>query len=273
MIIDFHTHVFPDAVAKTAIPYMSGIAHTEPRLNGTLSDLQKSMKESDITCSIVLPVVTKPAQFHSINQFSLEHTASDLSHLDHSTIFFGGIHPDTNDYKKDLNALHCMGFKGIKLHPDYQEVFFDDIRYMRIIDYASELGFIISVHAGIDPGFPNLVRCTSQRILNVIDTVHPEKLVLAHTGGWKLWDEVEHSLAGLNLYMDTSNSLTYIEPEQFLRIIRKHGINRILFATDSPWESQTEDLELIRHIGLSEEELDCILGKNAASLLQLPAQI
>ena len=38
--------------------------------------------------------------------------------------------------------------KGIKLHPDYQDTYFNDIRYKRIISYATELGLIISVHAG-----------------------------------------------------------------------------------------------------------------------------
>ena len=40
---------------------------------------------------------------------------------------------------KRLKELKHMGFKGIKLHPDYQETFIDDIRYKRIISYASEL--------------------------------------------------------------------------------------------------------------------------------------
>lgn len=40
-------------------------------------------------------------------------------------------------------------------------------------------------------------------VLNVLNKVNPKKLVLAHMGGWNLWDEVEEKLVGKNVYFDT----------------------------------------------------------------------
>lgn len=269
-IIDFHTHIFPDKVAAKAIPQMAAKAHSTPYVTGTVSDLKRSMQEANITCSVALPVLTSPSQFASIHRFALEQSAKDFSHLNHDIISFGGMHPDSSNYKTELRELKSMGFLGIKLHPDYQGVNFDNIRYMRIIDYASELGFIIVTHAGIDIGLPNPVHCTPDSVLHVLQEVHPPKLVLAHTGGWKLWDEVEEKLVGRDVYFDTAFSIRFISSEQFMRIIRNHGVNRILFATDSPWDGQKESLDAIQNLDFSEQELSLILGQNAAQLLGIP---
>ena len=57
----------------------------------------------------------------------------------------------TENYKEILKEIKNLGLKGIKLHPDYQDMYFDDIRYEHIVDTASELGLITVVHAGADP--------------------------------------------------------------------------------------------------------------------------
>lgn len=269
-IIDFHTHIFPDTIAQKAIPQMAAKAHTIPYVNGTVSDLKRSMEKSGITCSIALPVLTSPSQFASIHHFAFEQSANDYSKLNHDIISFGGMHPDSSNYKKELKELKAMGFLGIKIHPDYQGVNFDDIRYMRIMDYASELGFIIVTHSGVDIGLPNPVHCTPDSVLHVLREVHPPKLVLAHMGGWKLWDEVEAKLVGQDVYFDTAFSMRFMPREQFIRIIRSHGVHKILFATDSPWDDQKESFDYFDQFDLSLEERSMILGKNAAQLLNLP---
>ena len=88
-----------------------------------------------------------------------------------------------DDYRSELHELKEMGFLGIKLHPDYQDMYFNDIRYKRILDYASELGLIVVVHAGKDPKCPDHVHCAPEMIEEVLNEVAPEKLVLAHFGG------------------------------------------------------------------------------------------
>ena len=72
--------------------------------------------------------------------------------------------------------------------------------------------------------------------------------------------------------MDLAYILRLALPSQILRMCRKHGIDKILFATDSPWSGQKEDMEYIRKIGFTEEELEKILYKNGARLLGLPCQ-
>ena len=72
MIIDFHTHIFPDALAPRVIPNLTHIISENPSMNGTINGLVESMRTSHIDLSIVLPVVTTKTvpQHHSIRSGS-----------------------------------------------------------------------------------------------------------------------------------------------------------------------------------------------------------
>ncbi len=279
-IIDFHTHAFPDKIAGKTIELLSKKGGIPAHTDGTTEGLRKELFGAGISLGIVLPVVTRPEQFESITRFAtqineeriLRKTVNSGGGENMATaelLSFGGIHPDSADYKKELKMLSELGFRGIKLHPDYQGVYFDDIRYMRIIEYASELGLIVITHAGVDIGFPDMVRCTPKRALKVIREINPEKLVLAHMGGWSLWEEVIDTLAGEQVYLDTAYSMGHISEEHFMSLCRAHGAEKILFATDCPWGNPKMDLETFLSMPLGKAEQEAMLHCNAERLLGL----
>ncbi|MCI9081931.1 MAG: amidohydrolase family protein [Lachnospiraceae bacterium] len=266
MTVDFHTHIFPDKIASRTIEKLEKIANVKAFTDGREESLIASMNEAEVDLSVVLPVVTRPEQFDTINNFAVR-LNEKYQGKKKRLLSFGGIHPDTLDYKRELRVIKDLGLIGIKLHPDYQNTYMDDIKYMRILDYASELGLINVIHAGVDIGFPNHVRCTPERIRRVIDEVAPEKMVLAHYGSFGLWEETEALLAGENVYFDTAYTFGFIEDETFLRILKRHGADKILFATDSPWSGQKESLAHLKNLAISAEDLDKITGQNAIRLL------
>lgn len=265
MVIDFHTHIFPDKIAAKTIEKLEECGAIKAFTEGTLVGLKKSMMDNNINRSVILPVVTKPSQFDTINTFAAEITGKE------GIISFGGIHPDNEDYQEKLNKIKEMGLLGIKLHPDYQETFIDDRRMVRIIQYATEIGLIVVIHAGLDIGLPEPVHCTPKKAADMLNQVDNEnaKIILAHTGGYGLWDEVEEYLVGKNVWFDISFSLGMIPDEQFVKIVKNHGADRILFATDSPWGGQKETLENVKKLDFTEEELEYILHRNAEELLGL----
>ena len=265
MIIDFHTHMFPDKIAKGTIDFLAGVCKMTPYTDGTYEGLKKETLASGVDLSVALPIVTKPSQFDSVNAFASHYQGKPV-------LSFGSIHPDCEDYKGKLRRIKEMGFKGIKLHPDYQEVYFNDIRYKRIISFASELDLIISVHAGLDPKCPDDIHCTPSMSAEVIRDTEAPKLVLAHMGGNAKWDEVEEYLVGKQVYFDTGVVLDKMPEEQFIRIVRTHGADKILFATDSPWSGQKEFLKIMEEMPLTEEEREKILGENARRLLGINLQ-
>ncbi len=267
MIIDIHTHIFPDKIAARSIAVLEGNAGIKAAISGTLDGLLASAKEGKVDYCVVMPVVTKPSQFQSVNQFAAELNLSYGEGKEHKLISFGGIHPEASDYKEELHVIKELGLQGIKLHPDYQKTRFDDIRYKRIVEEASRLGLIVLVHAGVDIGLPEPVHCTPKMAREMLDEVQPEQLILAHYGGYALWNEVEEYLVGQNVYFDTAYTQGKISNEQFLRILKNHGANKILFGTDSPWCGQKESIEWINSLPISEEEKAMILGENAARML------
>jgi hypothetical protein len=279
MIVDFHTHTYPEKIAAKTVDLLEKRSETTAATDGTLAGLKASMDRAGVDISVVLPVVTAPKQYERINDTAYRVTEA----FEETGIWsFGGIHPDNDNYKEILNDIKAHGLKGIKLHPDYQETFFNDIRYKRIISYATELGLIVVVHAGVDIGLPSPVHCTVDMSVEILDEVKPDKLVLAHMGGWQMWDQVLAKLCGREVYLDTAFSCGDISwtndkhrdwhlcnRELYLDIIKAHGADKILFATDSPWVDQKEGISCIRQLPLTEEDMSKILGDNAVKLLQL----
>lgn len=266
MTIDFHTHIFPDKIAAATIAHLEKVGGIPAHTDGTADGLRQAMTQAGIERAVVLPVVTKPSQFDSINRF-----AAQINAENGRLVSFGGIHPDNDDVEAKLDHIVTLGIKGIKLHPDYQGVFIDDERNVRILREAIKRDLLISIHAGIDIGLPEPVHCTPERTAAVLDVLacdpaHP-RIVLAHVGGWGLWDEVETHLVGKPVYLDLSFSLRQIPDDQLLRIIRKHGADRILFASDSPWSDQQADKRHFATLPLTEEEREKILYRNAQTLL------
>lgn len=264
MIIDFHTHIFPDKIAARSIEALSKVSGVKAATDGTLNGLLVSMERSGVDLSVILPVVTKPSQFESVNTFA----AKVNEQYEGKLLSFGGIHPDSEDYKAELKCIKELGLPGIKLHPDYQGVMIDDIRYMRIIEYADALGLTILVHAGIDIGLPEPVHCPPDKARKVLDTLKPKKLVLAHMGGWKQWNEVYEYLAGEPVYLDTAFCFDYMSREDFLKLCEKHGMDKILFATDSPWSDAGRDMKMINSMPLTDEAKEAIFAGNAMRLLE-----
>ena len=261
-MIDFHTHIFPEKIAKATLAFLSDKCKISPYTNGIAAGLSESTQAAGLDISVVLPVVTNPSQFTSINEFAAGLSQENL-------LSFGGIHPDASNYKEELHILKKYGFKGIKLHPDYQGTFINDIRYEHIIDHACELGLIVSIHSGFDPGYPECIHCPPDLAAQMLDDVQPENIVLAHMGGLKQWDMVEDLLVGRDVYFDTAVVFGQIADDQFLRICRNHGADKILFATDSPWSGQKKSIDYLKAMNLTEKEKDQIFDGNARKLLTL----
>lgn len=278
MIIDFHTHIFPDKIAAQTIKTLAAQAGTKAFCDGTLSSLLSSMDRSGVDYSVVLPVVTKPSQFESVNRF-----AASINNTN-GIISFGGIHPDNDNISEKLEYIQSLGLKGIKLHPDYQGGYIDDSRYIRIIKECLRLDLCCLIHAGLDVGYPTPIHCPPDRIYRMLNEVLSEsrtenqtsdsvskapKIILAHMGGYLQWRLVEELLAGQPVYFDLAFCNGKIETAQLLRIIKKHGSHRILYATDSPWADQKEMIDYVRKLPLTDGEIDNILYRNAAKLLDL----
>lgn len=276
MIIDFHTHVYPDAMAERIMAALGNFPGVQGHTDGTLKGLLSSMECSGVDKSVILPVCTRKGQFDTVNKF-----AKQINDGHDNLISFGGIHPDDEDIPAKLDYLKENGFKGIKLHPDYTETFIDDERYIDIVIEAQRRGLIVITHAGKDPAY-STIHCPPDKGRKMLDSVYAATgftepfFVFAHLGGNRLLSDVEKYLVGQNCYIDISCSFSDLgdfsdaTDEEIVRVIKNHSVDRILFATDSPWNDQKAYIERFRKLkGLTDNEKDLIFGRNAERLLNL----
>ncbi len=271
MLIDFHTHIFPEHIAERSVAALlagirreQGDAYCESNTliyrPATLDGLLDLMQKSGVDRSICLPIATKPSQTETINRYAEQvRSAQALS--------FGTVHPADPDWERVLCSLAERGFRGIKLHPQFQQSYIDSPESIRIIKKCEQLGLLVMFHAGSDIGLPPPLYATPERIAHVLTETDGSHMIAAHLGGWDMWDDVERYLVGTPILMDTAFIWKFLAPEQCLRMIRNHGADKILFGSDSPWEDPADTLRYLRSLGLTAEELDQITYQNALRIL------
>ena len=263
MIIDFHTHFFPDKIAKDAIEKVSTISNgiIKPHTNGTLTSLVNSSQEVGVNYSVTLPVATKIEQVRSIN--------SNLPINNSNIIPFGALNPymAIKDVEQEIDNLLSLGIKGVKLHPEYQDFYINNSQFEEFFNLLQESKLLVLFHAGFDPGPFSSDHAKPEDFVQLIERFPKLQIVAAHLGGLMMWDRVYNYLAGKNLYFDTAAIVGTISEDEFVNIVRKHGAERILFGSDSPWEDQKVALDFILNSSLRSVEKEMIIGKNGWELV------
>ena len=263
MIIDFHTHIFPPKIAAGAIRSLKATSGYQNFTDGTAEGLLKSMEAGGVALSVNLPVLTNPDSFFK----TLEHLERDNAG-EKRIISFAAIHPRCDDIAGKIDLISQMGFKGVKLHPLFQDEPIDSDRTEYLIDCASKRGLLTMIHPGFDVSFPDMKHAEPEKIVRMLEDVKPEGVILAHMGALEYWDEVSDMLCGRNVFFDTSFSMHLLGEEKFVSLARKHGVDKVLFGTDSPWRDQKDYVDMLNGFSsLTAEEKQKIFYLNAAKLL------
>lgn len=264
MLLDFHTHAFPDRVAQKAMPKLSKTAGITPLTDGTAAGLVEQMDRWGVDRAVVMNIATDAAQQKNVNLF-----ASALA--ENPRLYaFGSVHPEAPDALDALEQFRAWGLKGVKLHPDYQNFMIDHPKMDPIYQKITELKLPVLFHAGYDPLSPHLVHAPPERSARVLERFPDMTVILAHFGGNRLYDDVERYLVGKNVYLDISLSAGDISLDQAARIILNHGAERILFGSDCPWQSAEKTMDLLGALPLSKEQLHQICWQNGMRLLGQP---
>jgi uncharacterized protein len=267
-VFDVHTHVFPDAIASRAIEVLRERSHGLPVYSdGTAAGLEVNALRAGYTAWMNCPVVTNLHQMHSVNTWCIER-----NHWPHLSL--GGLYPQgpTDELLAEIDRIAKAGLYGIKLHPEYQQFSPLDPSLDPIWQSLIDHNLPVLFHAGLDIAYIRGEQCNHPRDFAELARRWPKLVIIcAHLGGWLNWQEVESQLVGAPVYLDTAFVKQWMaDQSQFERIIRKHGVDHVLFGTDSPWNDLSRGIREITELNLSDAEKQQILYGNAAKLFHLP---
>ncbi len=308
-IIDFHTHSFPEGIAYRAVHKLSHTGNLKNYTNGTIGDLTSSMKHGNISLSVLMPVVTKPEQQESINSIAIQvnsHTESTglisfgglhpenydykdiidrLWKLNFKGIKFHPVYQDTPiddtlylkiiDYalSKDLYitihagkdiSMPANGYASVKRLRTLVKEFNSDkiiLAHMGGWDEWDEAEeYLVGSNVIFDTAFClNPIRPSEYLDLSS-DTNISNASARCNSQDMPKYQ---------NLHPENNNIRPLLSSEQFVRMVRNHGVDKIIFGSDSPWSEQVESVELIRNSGLTPEEQKQIMCDNPARILGL----
>jgi uncharacterized protein len=265
-IFDAHVHIFPDAIAARVVAQLAAEAGITAAFHGSRAELEISLRQAGIDGALNCPIATRPEQVESINTWAIaQHRWPVLS--------LGSIHQEYPRIRAELERLRNRGLPGIKMHPEYQAFRLEDAAVQPIWDACEQLGLVVFLHAGEDAGFTPPCRLPPASLRWFVERYPRLPVVAAHFGGWRLWADVEKQLLGRPLFLDLSFVLGFLPDARIVDLVRRHGVERVLFATDAPWRDQREELEAFRRLPFTAAEERRLLWDNAAGLfgLQLPA--
>ncbi len=160
--------------------------------------------------------------------------------------------------REKLESLLQLGFKGIKLHPRAQDFCPDNKEFYWIYELCQEKKIPILFHSSEADK-----NSRPKFIINVAKSFPGLNVVMAHFFGGK-FGYIDEAIKCPNLYVDTSIHSGTLKR---LQAVQKHKFDRLLFASDFPYDDPVVSLLKIMRAGYTESEKEGILYKNALKVL------
>jgi predicted TIM-barrel fold metal-dependent hydrolase len=279
MIIDCHTHIFPDEVRKDRQAYSkrdkgfsSVYADSKAKMAG-VEDLIASMDEHGIERSVVCGFPWDQPNLCSFHNRYLIESASRYPNrlIVFMTLLFSG-----RDWsEKELEGCLKDGARGVGETAFYRrEMTSQDIHAMKpVLSHMEKKGIPLLLHVNETLGhsYPGKGTTPLERFYELILSFPNLPIVLAHWGGglpfYELMPEVAKAMA--NVYYDTAAS-PYLYSKKIYAVVSEIvGVKKILFGTDFPLLSPRKYFQELEGSGLSKEDQTRILGLNLSKLLGL----
>lgn len=260
-IFDIHVHIFPDRIARKAVDAIGTFYENfNMEGDGRLETAIAAMDAAGITRCAAHSVATSAHQVDSINDFVMDAWRRYPDRI----VPFAAMHPDLPDARATAEGIIERGFRGVKIHPEIQGFKLDDPAVMDML--APFEGKIpVLTHCG-DYRYDN---SSPERVKRVLRAFPKMTLICAHLGGWTVWREAWHRLAGEDIYVDTSSALFALKPGEAAEIIRAYGVDRALYGTDYPMWLPGDEVARFNRLPLAEDEREKILWTNHLKLFPM----
>lgn len=277
MIIDFHSHNFPDALAPKALEVMCGKlkemdSSLEPFGDGTVYTQLRDMDLACVDKCVNCPIATRPTQFDTILRRAIEMRAGGATKEAASRIFqLGSMHPADRACVDHARILKNCGIPGIAIHPNYQGVRLSDPRLAPFFAAVRDAGLFVICHSGFDPGFvdePDVADPAA--IAQLLTAVPGLKFVAAHLGGecGSPAHATDLLLPFETCWIDTAVMDFREDAEEAQRIVREWPADRMVFGTDYFWREQAHLIAWVKRLRPDPADQEKIFHLNAERLLK-----
>ncbi|MHC1751436.1 amidohydrolase family protein [Humidesulfovibrio sp.] len=254
MFTDTHTHVFHPKIAEKAINQLHAHYGIHPQGTGVLDDLLFRADRAGIARVVVHTAATDPSQVVPANNWAM-----DMERQSPRVTAFGTLHPDYAEPEKELARLRHAGIKGLKFHPDFQGFFLDDPKFYALMEMIGD-EFTLMIHVG-DTLPPEKNPSCPLKMAKLRRAFPGPRLIAAHLGGYSHWRHAVEHLAGLDVFLDTSSSLSFIDDDTLRVLLAKHPAEQLLFGSDYPLFDPADEIALV-------ERRMAPLGVNVETLLR-----
>lgn len=272
-IIDGHTHLYADEIAKKVIDRFTDYHRMEPLSGlgkGTVSDLQHKMSEGMISYSVV-------ANFAPLKSLSKTNDWTLRICREHKNLIpLVSIHPDMS--VEEVAEYFEKGAKGIKMHNGIQEFEPDSDGLEKIYSYCSKNHIPITFHCGETSRVHMNEYTDMSHIIPVVNAYPDIPFVLTHLAASEPETIEEIASSCPNALFDTSIAFSgehcihrihndlWENDDKAAGFFRKIGCERFSFGSDYPFGNPVSDIRRIMDLPLSEHEIEMILGENTAAL-------
>lgn len=258
--IDFHCHVYPDAIAPKAAESIRQFYHLgEDAMDGKVSTLLEMSDRAGVTDFVILPVAMRPDRVRHINDFILSQVAAQPRFYG-----FGTVHAAMDGITDEMTYIMEKGLRGLKLHPDSQVFAIDDDRLFPVYEMAQDK-LPILFHMG-DTRFDYSHPARLRKVLELFPRL---QVIAAHFGGYSMYDIAEQELKGTDCFFDVSSSLRFMEPGAAEGYIRRYGVERFVYGSDFPMWNPVTEMEHFLRLKLTDGEFEQIAHITAENLLQI----
>jgi predicted TIM-barrel fold metal-dependent hydrolase len=277
VIIDCHTHIFPDEIRRDREAFckkdegFSAIYQNSKARMAGVEDLIASMDESGVDRSVICGFpwsLTKICSLH--NEYLMESASRYPNRL---IVFVSLLFSNPDWSGKELDRRMKEGAKGVGEVAFYRhEMTSRDIASMKPVLTRMEkqkIPLFLHTNERIGHSYPGKGMTPLERFYELILFFPKLPILLAHWGGglpfYELMPEVAKAMT--HVYYDTAAS-PFIYSRKIYAIAREMvGAEKILFGTDFPLIRPQRYFQELEESGLSGEDRKKILGLNFLRLI------
>ena len=258
--IDFHTHVYPEAIAsKAAESIRQFYSLDEYVLDGTAQMLLRQGQAAGTNRYVILPVAVRPERTRHINDFIIGQVAREPRFFG-----FGTVHAGMENITAEVDYIREKGLRGLKMHPDFQVFSIDDPRLFPVYEQLQgELPVLL--HMGdhrYDYSHP-------ARLRHVLELFPKLQVIAAHFGGYEMYEEAYKYLKDTNCFFDVSSTLMFMDEGVAEDYIGRYGAERFVYGSDYPLWDPAVEMERFLKLKLTDAQFEQIAHKTAEEILKI----